>query len=98
MRISDWSSDVCSSDLLLCECLAHFRFGFDASPLHGEATTLEQAHRQRAVAGVVFDQQHAQRLTHDAFPCGGASLITSQYMPSWVMASTKRSKLTGLRM
>src|SRR3546814_13382777 len=47
MRISDWSSDVCSSDLGRCLVVLHVGFGFDANLL------LLNAHRDD-LAGVAL--------------------------------------------
>src|SRR3546814_3735373 len=51
MRISDWSSDVCSSDLIAFALLAHHRLDI------GEAVALAAQHvgkRQLAVDAVIF--------------------------------------------
>src|SRR3546814_17655680 len=52
MRISDWSSDVCSSDLILIELGINGRFKLDASfvrdpPLHCEEA-LDSVERRRS--------------------------------------------------
>src|SRR3546814_10803069 len=58
MRISDWSSDVCSSDLLGISPANAAHRGIDASffPTHGMAATSRRGHvATRSISGLPMD-------------------------------------------
>src|SRR3546814_14829538 len=53
MRISDWSSDVCSSDLLnLCDDRYRFMVTFGAALINGQTCVLPPNHAERVLAQV----------------------------------------------
>src|SRR3546814_11880983 len=55
MRISDWSSDVCSSDLLV-RLLAEFLRAQDPTAIYPEAAILDANHRVVAAAQEMHDR------------------------------------------
>src|SRR3546814_13464311 len=65
MRISDWSSDVCSSDLIEVGFVAHAR------PPLSEKTTHRPVHRFRCAAPSVTEPESFHRLRETAYPFGG---------------------------
>src|SRR3546814_2572758 len=60
MRISDWSSDVCSSDLIRLACLDRFLGRIDM-----DEVCARRRHRQRADAGIA---EQVERLAVRAEP------------------------------
>src|SRR3546814_8731841 len=56
MRISDWSSDVCSSDLRLKLHRLRFRHRIDEARMRGEVGGIEIDHAHRAARGRVVDR------------------------------------------
>src|SRR3546814_13681902 len=73
MRIRDWSSDVCSSDLLPCDCTVPNQASIRSNSL---AESLRPWPRQRATTKL---RKRAAKTSADA-PCsnqGSASLTTS---------------------
>src|SRR3546814_7092563 len=71
MRISDWSSDVCSSDLLDVE---HGKAPATGRPQHQPAGELAEQRQRRAVAGAI-DHRRAQRL-----PAKSARILSQQLL------------------
>src|SRR3546814_16028600 len=65
MRISDWSSDVCSSDLIEVGFVAHAR------PPLSEKTTHRPVPRFRCAAPSVTEPESFHRLRETAYPFGG---------------------------
>src|SRR3546814_8237770 len=67
MRISDWSSDVCSSDLLRAGALAHQPFGVELA--HRRVLADRLVHQRlgecRLVAFVVAEAAVAEHVDHD---------------------------------
>ena len=63
-----------------------------------ESALLERENHNLGVVGRVFDDEHPELAIHCIHPrTAGASLSTSQYIWSWLMAAAKRVKSTGLR-
>src|SRR3546814_1346184 len=63
MRISDWSSDVCSSDLRLPILVIEADIAHEQRRLPAVAVDIDAAHRPRPAApAIVADQPVAQRL------------------------------------
>src|SRR3546814_21159185 len=60
MRISDWSSDVCSSDLCPAFSIPHKLSSADALQHRGDALTHADAHRREAELGVLVVQYMRQ--------------------------------------
>src|SRR3546814_15016971 len=76
MRISDWSSDVCASDLFKSRRSPHYRSG-SASPIAAPSKAPSKAHRRRAMTASWgfpdFDAHEGVHLFTD--PASGLSAI-----------------------
>src|SRR3546814_16493353 len=78
MRISDWSSDVCSSDLLAVVTIPS-GFSKDASSLAGDAPVQAQLQVQTSTSHGYLVGAVAQALTAH-LPAGVSAQLTQQYV------------------
>src|SRR3546814_2340258 len=83
MRISDWSSDVCSSDLALAPGLGHHRLLELADELHGVLHPVLQVGRQRPVAEAELAAQEVEPGVH--LDHGDVGPVAEQRQPACVL-------------
>src|SRR3546814_15165872 len=90
MRLSDWSSDVCSSDLVLKHWEKHATLNTDKATSYGAAITelkregkldWETAHRQVKYLNTVIEADHGKRKILIK-QVSGCNSITTAYAPA----------------
>src|SRR3546814_19483978 len=87
MRISDWSSDVCSSDLRYCDSPAFAKSMADRARTDACGRFWEDAHARQimAIYDRMLSRNPASAVAHRQITRGGATNGTAGHSPSSIM-------------
>src|SRR3546814_16875020 len=90
MRISDWSSDVCSSDLLLLQAIAAHQTGVVAAGKHQAIVRAQQEGHRHTAQGAVADNQSLLQGRGRGAGLAAARELPAQQLPCVTVRSEER--------